>query len=338
MNKTSLFRQAAIDHVCTKYYGSVGINIPIPYSIISVTLSALTIGILIFLITAEFSAQYTVKGYLNSSPGISKVYPTQAGMITRCLVTENSHVQQGDRLCIINTTYDHFMASHQHTEFELLKARQVAIQSDIRQKKDHLNALKSLLVQKYIPLRVYQTAHDEISTLETYQHQINMALLKYKQSHTYTIRAPVSGTVTTMMSQVGQHIIPTKPLLNILPDGAQLIAQLYVPVSQSGFINPLNRIAIHYDAYPYQHFGVATGKIQNISQTALSDDEESKPFRIGEPYYKITATLDKQTIALYGKTRPLLQGMTCSAIIQGTKKKIGQWIFEPLYHHSGTSS
>lgn len=335
MDKRNLFRQEVINNVKNKYYGSACISTPLPYSVATIGLSLFVIGIITFIMIAEFSDKYTVTGYLNSSKGIAHVYPTQEGIITKCQAAQGMHVKQGEALCVINTKFDSLAKHHKQAEFEQLQTRQMIIQKDILNKKTHLNALKPLLDKKYIPFSVYQTTYDEISALEQNKHQINMQLIKYKQSRNYVIRAPINGVISDVLYQAGQHINPDKPLLNILPDNAHLIAQLYVPVSKSGFINRHDPIIIHYDAYPYQHFGAAIGTIQSISQTILTDAEESKPIRIGEPYYKVTASLDKQTIFLYGQTRPLQQGMTCSVVINGARKKIWQWIFNPLYRYYG---
>ncbi|MDP3706045.1 MAG: HlyD family efflux transporter periplasmic adaptor subunit [Legionellaceae bacterium] len=335
MDKQNLFRQEAINNVKNKYYGSVCVSTPLPYSIVTAGLSLFVIGIIAFMLVAEFSDNYSVTGYLNSNKGIAHVYPTQSGIITRCQAVQGKHVKQGEPLCVINTKYDNLAKHHKQAEFEQLLARQTTIQNDISEKKTHLNALKPLLDKKYIPLQVYEKTYDEMSTLENNQHQITMELIKYKQSQNYVIRAPINGIIANMLYQTGQHVNPNKPLLNIFPDNGHLIAELYVPVSKSGFINKHDPIVIHYDAYPYQHFGAATGTIQSISQTILTDAEESKPIRIGEPYYKITASLDKQTISLYGRARSLQQGMTCSAIIQGARKKIWQWILDPIYRYCG---
>lgn len=335
MDKRNFFRKEAIDHVKNKHYGAVCINTPLPYLIISIGLGVISICIIIFIFFAEFSEKYTIRGYLNSNKGITNVYPLQEGIITQCLTMQGNLVKKGEALFVINTNYETLSTHHKPDEFEQLQSRKSAIQKDIVYKKTHLKELKLLLDKKYIPLGTYQATYDEISALEQNIHLINMALIKYKQLKSYVIRAPVTGIISNVMYQTGQHVNTSKPLLNILPDKAHLIAELYVPVAKSGFINQSDNIVIQYDAYPYQHFGVATGKIQSISNSILTDNDESKPIHIGEPYYKITASLDKQTIFLYGKSRHLQQGMTCSAIIKGNRKKIWKWILDPIYRFSG---
>ncbi len=152
MDKQNLFRQKAINNVKNKYYGSVCISTPLPYSIVTVGISLLVLSILVFMLVAEFSDNYAVTGYLNSNKGIAHVFPTQEGIITKCRAVQGNHVEQGDPLCVINTTYDNLAKHHKQAEFEQLLARQITIQKDIAEKNAHLNALKPLLDKKYIPL------------------------------------------------------------------------------------------------------------------------------------------------------------------------------------------
>ena len=92
---------------------------------------------------------------------------------------------------------------------------------------------------------------------------------------------------------------------------------------------------IRYDAYPYARFGTTKASIREIDQSILTDDEESNPIRIGQPYYKAIAILDKQSVKVYGRDKTIQQGMTLSAVIIGSKRKLWQWILDPLYSFYG---
>ena len=82
-------------------------------------------------------------------------------------------------------------------------------------------------------------------------------------------------------------------------------------------------------------FGAAKARVYEISKSVLTDDEEDKPIKIGEPYYKMSASLDKQFVTVYGKDKKIQHGMTVSAVIVGSKRKLWQWILDPLYSFYG---
>ncbi len=318
-----------------KLYDAICINSPVPYSILAIWLAIITAGIVVFIINAEFCEKYTVNGFLNTTKAIAQIYPTRNGIISKNMVTQGSHIKKGEPMFAINTTYDTTKQRLTENELKQLQLRKQVIYKEIITKKHHLNDLAILLKKKYIPLTTYQMTQNEISVLNNNLHQVNMEILRLNNSRAYIIFAPISGTINNISYRTGQYVTSEKPILNILPDNTKLFAQLYVPVSKSGFINKNDKIILHYNAYPYQRFGAASAYINSISQTTLTDTDEIKPIKVGEPYYKINAKLNTQHISLYGKIRPLQQGMTCQAIIYGAKKKVWQWIFDPIYNFYG---
>ena len=335
MSQISLFRPEAIAHATHKHHGAVFINTPVHYRVITLGCGVFVVCLILFVMFAEFSEKCIVTGYVNSTRGIAHAYPSRQGVIVKGYVSQGGHVKRGDPLFRIDTSDDGLGTSHSRDMFVPLQKRKGALDRDLAHKRQYLQALKPLLRKKYISSTDYQVKHDEILALEKQKNLLEMELIRYKQSRAYVVRAPTDGLVSAVMTHVGQHTQLGKPLLSILPRHAALIVELYIPVAKSGFLNPHDAITIHYDAYPYQRFGAAKGVIQTISQTILTDAEEDKPIRVRQPYYKVTATLDKHEVMAYGKPRQIQQGMTLSAVIIGSKKKLWQWILDPLYSYSG---
>lgn len=114
-----------------------------------------------------------------------------------------------------------------------------------------------------------------------------------------------------------------------------MVARLYIPSKNIGFLKNGNQVIIKYDAYPSQRFGFYKAFIKEINLTVLTDNKEDKPIRVGEPYYKVKADLEIPYVNLYGKKETLSHGMTLTAVITGEKKKIWQWIFDPIYSYYG---
>ncbi len=316
-----------------RLYGAVSINIPVPYSMMITVISVLFGLFVTYSMVTDFTQLYVVKGYLNAKSGIVSVYPLHLGVIKQCLVKEGQHVKKEQALYIVDTAQnDH--ASYQ-TTYRLLQKRVQHIEQQIKVKRLYLQTLDALLKKHYVSLITYQSLQDQISTLEASRHAVRMTLLRHQQSRTYVVRAPIMGVISSLQFGEGQHIDRSKALLTIIPFPAELVAQLYIPVSKSGFLKTTEPIALRYDAYPYQHFGVAKAQIVSMTRSVLSDREEEKPIQIGEPYYKVIARLDKQSIRLEGRSQRLQQGMTCSALISGAHKKLWRWMFDPFYRYSG---
>lgn len=152
------------------------------------------------------------------------------------------------------------------------------------------------------------------------------------------IVAPVTGTVSTLLGQVGQAVQPGQPLLSLLPAASTLEAQLLVPSRAVGFIAPGDAVLLRYQAFPYQKFGHHGGKVIRISRSALSPGELGTLLgntEAGEPYYRVVVALNRVTVRAFGKDEPLKPGMLLEADILGEQRKLWEWAVEPLYALSG---
>ena len=330
-----LFRKEVITNKKHQNYGAVSINIPLHYSLITLTAAVLALLIILFFIFAEFSEKFIVKGYVNSTQGVVRVYPNRNGIIVRSSINPGDKVSKGEELFLIDTSYEGLNRQNRQEEFLQLKKRKKSIEREINYKKNNLHDLKRLLDKKYIPLTTYNEKHEELVQLENNKNLIEMDLIKYKQNGSYIIRSPIDGRIASIIYKEGQYINPQKPLVKILPAKSDLVAELFIPIHQSGFLTKKNKIILRYDAYPYERFGSYAATISDISQSILTDEEEEKPLRIGQPYYKVTAELDKQFVTLYGKEKRIHHGMTVSAVIIGSKRKVWQWILDPIYSFYG---
>ncbi|MGF9758304.1 HlyD family efflux transporter periplasmic adaptor subunit [Microvirga sp. 0TCS3.31] len=144
------------------------------------------------------------------------------------------------------------------------------------------------------------------------------------------ITAPIGGRVTALQAAPGQIVDPTKPLMTLLPDGASLLADLFVPSRAIGFIEPGQRVRLMVDAFPYQRFGTVGGSIETVSQAVLSPDEVIGKVALSEPAYRVTVRLDRQAIEAFGRQIALQPDMTLKADIVLEGRSLVAWLFEPL--------
>lgn len=147
------------------------------------------------------------------------------------------------------------------------------------------------------------------------------------------IRAPLAGLIANRLIEPGQAVQAGQPLMSLLPTGSQLQAQLLVPSAAVGFIEPDDRVLLRYQAYPYQKFGHHGGKVIRVSRSAITPVTQEG--QSAEPYYRVSVALDQQTIIAYGKPEPLRPGMRLDADILGERRKLYEWVLEPLYSLRG---
>jgi membrane fusion protein len=122
----------------------------------------------------------------------------------------------------------------------------------------------------------------------------------------------------------------------VLPQGAQLEAEIYVPSRSIGFVKPGMQVLLRYQAYPYQKFGQYRARVREVVDTSMLPQELGLPQNASsEPLYRIRLALDSQTIQAYGKHLPLKSGMVVDASIHLDHRRLYEWILEPLFSITG---
>jgi len=164
---------------------------------------------------------------------------------------------------------------------------------------------------------------------------IDQRILEVSARRQYSIRAPVSGRLTVLQVSTGQTLNPQTPVLAILPEGAVLNAELFLPTRAAGFIARGQDVYLRYEAFPYQHYGLHEGKVINISQVILAPNELPIPIMISEPVYRVKVELEHQFVTAYEKKFQLQTGMLLDANIILEERTLGQWLLEPIYGLKG---
>jgi len=116
--------------------------------------------------------------------------------------------------------------------------------------------------------------------------------------------------------------------MTIVPTGAKLGAELAVPSSSIGFVKQGQHVRLAIDAFHYQRFGTVSGKIHTVSASAINTQG---PNGSTIAVYPVTVALDASSIVAYGRSEPLVSGMTLSARIITEKQSLLEWLFEPLF-------
>ncbi|UOM34895.1 HlyD family efflux transporter periplasmic adaptor subunit [Acuticoccus sp. I52.16.1] len=148
---------------------------------------------------------------------------------------------------------------------------------------------------------------------------------------TVGLRAPVAGRVAAVMARPGQSVEAQEMVVSILPDGGTLEAELFVPSRAAGFLAPGQRVRLRYDAFPYQTFGVGEATVKIVSRTILTPrDLPDGPPSLGEPFFRVVATLHADRVAAGGADIPLQAGMTLRADIVLEERRLWEVVFRPI--------
>ena len=160
--------------------------------------------------------------------------------------------------------------------------------------------------------------------------QVNRDAAEQNAEQRLVVRAPQSGTVSTVLAEPGQSVSPASALATLVPEGAVLQAQLYAPSSAIGFVQPGQAVRLRFEAFPYQKFGQQPARVVQVSRTPLAASELAALAlpALGngsEPMFRITVAMEGPPVA-----EPLAAGMRLQADVLLERRRLIEWLFEPL--------
>lgn len=142
------------------------------------------------------------------------------------------------------------------------------------------------------------------------------------------VPAPAAGRVTTVAYSVGQTVPAGTVLATVLPAGAQLEAQLLVPSHAKAAIRLGQRVELRIDAFPYQKYGLVAGTVEQVELSPITVVPPGTP--PGAMLYRATVTLSADALTMYGRRTPFEPGMTVQADIFNDRRRLIEWVFDPL--------
>jgi membrane fusion protein len=177
-----------------------------------------------------------------------------------------------------------------------------------------------------------------INNLLRQQADLQRQLAQVASNYQYTIIASNSGIVTGIQVVEGESLKSTTPLLHILPEGSELVAELLLPTRSAGFVQVGNSTRLRFDAFPYQRFGFIQSHIVRIDQALITPNEIQLPIALQEPVYRLRAKLNQQQVQAFGKAFDLKSGMLFEADIMLEQRTLIEWLLEPIYSLKGRVS
>jgi len=192
----------------------------------------------------------------------------------------------------------------------------------------------------------------DLAQIQQSKASLQQEVAENSNHRSFLITAPKDGVLTTIIYQPGQAIGAGQVLATLIPGQGdaptttpELEVQLYAPSRAAGFVAVNQTVLLRYHAFPYQKFGLQKGTVtdvsrtplapgelpQNLASTILSNAQQSLlGFNSNEALYRIRVRPEKQLIDVYGHSQALKPGMTLEADILQERRKIWEWVAEPL--------
>jgi hemolysin D len=207
------------------------------------------------------------------------------------------------------------------------------LQADLRQAIAEAQQIQEQLIQKQaegstVQLQAQQTIQKlqvEKTQLHAKMQQTEKLLQQSKaQLKQLSLAAPVNGTVLSLnINNSGEVVQPGQTIAELAPQNAPLILETVLPTQEAGFIKIGNTAKVKFDAYPYQDYGVITGKVISISPDSKPDEKLGAVYRVG-------IALDRNYVKTHHQTVKFKVGQTASAEIIIRRRRIADMLLEPI--------
>ncbi len=211
--------------------------------------------------------------------------------------------------------------------------RIIQSQGELEQTSAHIDQLQAELTQKQAEgQRSHLAAQQQTQqlavaitqlTAKIAETQALIATATAKLNQQFLV-APVDGTVSSLkVHNVGEVVQPGQPIAEVTALKAPLLLRAALPNQEAGFITVGLPVQVKLDAYPYQDYGVISGKVVTISpDTQLN--------AASELVYSVEVALDRDAITANQQTIPLKAGQTAIAEIVIRRRRIIDVLLDPL--------
>jgi membrane fusion protein len=170
----------------------------------------------------------------------------------------------------------------------------------------------------------------QIDQLRRQESELQQGSVQEEAKRENIIRAPLAGVLTNIAATRGEAVAADAPLAVVVPKGGGMHAQLLVPTRAIGFVQPGQEVVLRYDAFPFQRFGQYRGTVERVSRTVWSTGEKVGPVTVKEPVYRVDVKLESQHVLSGDQKLDLRPGMSVNADILQEKRKVWEWVFEPV--------
>lgn len=146
-----------------------------------------------------------------------------------------------------------------------------------------------------------------------------------------TLKAPVAGTVQQLAAHTeGGVVTEAQPLMVIVPDGAQVTAEVTLENKDIGFVNTGQEATIKLETFSYTRYGTVNATVKTVTADAVNDEKRGAIF-------PVTLSLGATTIDVDGRPIKLSPGMNLTAEIKTGKRRVIEFLLSPVQRATSES-
>jgi HlyD family secretion protein len=188
------------------------------------------------------------------------------------------------------------------------------VQVQSQQAKTHLELLKNQKINHW--------EQELINNSDERNRIMNQLEVSQEQLEQYKIIAGISGTLMNVLNlNEGDFVYPNQKFAEISPD-SDLIAVTYISPADIAFLEKGQEVKFQVDAFNYNQWGVATGKVLEIADDLTMFSEK-------EAGFLVTCQLDSTELYLSSELKGgIRKGMTFNARFVVARRSLFQLLYD----------
>lgn len=166
---------------------------------------------------------------------------------------------------------------------------------------------------------------DRNAQAATKHQQLNTDSSKANQRERLTqLTAPVAGVIQQLaIHTTGGVVTAAQPLMIVVPDSAQVTAEVSIANQDIGFVNAGQMAEVKLETFPYTRYGTVAATVNIVTPDAVTDEKKGS-------YYPATLTLSQKDMLIDGKRVRLSPGMNITAEIKTGQRRVIEYLLSPV--------
>ena len=226
-------------------------------------------------------------------------------------------------------------------------------EQDLRAQQFNIASLRATISQvnkriAQITSSYHQQLQNERIDAEAQYHKLRQDWDKQAHRHELLeLKAPQDGTVKDLATHtLGSVVAPGTVVMTLVPGGEGLLAEVWVTHLDAGLVQAGQAAKLKLTAYPFQQYGLLSGRVKHISPDASEPAEQKSPKNAGiqdQPASSFRALIElpEPFMQAEGKHYRLSPGMQVNAEIKLGTRTVLEYLLSPVQktlHEAGRES
>ncbi len=170
-----------------------------------------------------------------------------------------------------------------------------------------------------------RSLNDRLAKATLDQSQLQQQGAKTAQREQLTkLRAPVAGTVQQLAVYTsGGVVTPAQTLLVIVPDGAEVTAEVVIENKDIGFVAAGQAAEVKVETFNFTRYGTLPATVRWVTQDAVNDEKRGAIF-------PATLRLERSDIEVNGRAVKLAPGMQVTAEVKTGRRRVIDYLLSPV--------